>query len=500
MAETYLEIREQLETAIEALASCERELGTAEEVVEPIKALAEGLNSPFCLVVLGEKGCGKSSLLNAFIREDLSPLDEVSEDRIKVFRHGTKEVDRLVAEDLEECARPLDVLHRFTLIDTPANLLLGDARLLTRDIFPIADLVLCVFSVGNPWAPSTWEFLRNVKKEWLSKVVFVVQQADLQGLEEAKKVAESLASHAQQCLGVAPVLFEISAKQALLDDDARKSSGIEELELFVQERTAESHGHIQKARVACLAARGPMIDIAERVRGTLYLASLEKTKIDELSEILSECKERSRQEVRELLKLVADAYLTSQEAGEELLKKKLTLLETLKSAFVRNAWELTFQETSENEIHSQITRTTDAIKADLLSSSQRFLESSIFSREEDQQAIGVALGNHGKQLSDQIRKTLARNRSEGLEEIMRDILDASGLAIRKPTFCSIGCLLILVFGYWAFPPLYFGLAAAVAAVAHLGSLRIPPPDRPKAGAGPQHHRPEDQRGHRHVLR
>lgn len=470
MADTYLEVREQLELAILDLAATERELGTAEEAVEPIKVLSEGLHSPFCLVVLGEKQSGKSTLLNAFIREDLIPLG-FDEEKIKVFRYGPKVADRLVADDLEECARPLEFLRNFTLIDTPANLLLGDARSLTRDIFPIADLVLCIFSVNNPWAPSTWEFLRNVKKEWLPKVVFVVQQADLRPPEETHAVSRSLAAHAEQCLGATPVLFELSALKASQDSEARKASGMEALEEFIAKRTEASHAHIQKARSISKAARGPLIDISERVRGTLYLANIERKKIEDLEQVLEESKLAARQEVRDLVQTVNDCYTRSQAEGEELLKAKLSLLETLKSAFARNNWELSFQEEAEREVRALIAKTTETIKANLLAGSQRFLENCTFSREEEQQAISVALGSHGKQLSDQIKKTLARNRTEGLEDTMNDILDAAGSAIRKPAIASI--FFLVVMGLCMFlNPMFLGLAAVGAALALAITLMV----------------------------
>jgi predicted GTPase len=470
MADTYLEIREQLELAILELASTEGELGTAEEAVEPIKSLAEGLHSPFCLVVLGEKLSGKSTLLNAYIREDLVPLG-FDEDKIRVFRYGTKLSDRLVADDLEECARPLPFLRNFTLIDTPANLLLGDARSLTRDIFPIADLVLCVFSVENPWAPSTWEFLRNVKKEWLSKVVFVITQTDLRSKEEADLVSASLVAHAEECIGAKPVFFEVSAQDATKDPEARKSSGIEELEEFISQRSAANHAHIQKARSISRAARGPLIDIAERVRGTLYLASVERKKIEDLVQVLDEAKQAARQEVRELVQTVNDCYNKSQAEGEVQLKAKLTLLQTLKSAFARSNWQLSFQEEAEREVRSLITKTTESVKANLLAGSQRFLENCSFSREEEQQAISVALGSHGKQLSDQIKKTLARNRTEGIEDTMNDILDAAGAAIRKPALVSLVCLLLMGVASF-FNPMYMGLAAVAASLSLAVTLMV----------------------------
>lgn len=476
MGESYLEIRKELEEAITTIASIEKELGAEEETIQPIQMLVEGLHSPFCLVALGEKGAGKSALLNAFVKHDLCPLD-IDSDKIRVYRHGKEESDHLIAEDLEECCRTLPELDQFTLIDTPANLLLGDARLLTRDIFPIADLVLCVFSVNNPWAPSTWEFLRNVKKEWLSKVAFVVQQADEH--PDAPSVSRSLAEHAEQCLGITPALFEVSARLAMVDgEEARAKSGVEGLEKFISARNAASQVHVSKARATCQAARGTLIDLAERVRGTLYMANIEGTRIKELNAILEGSKQKAGQEAHKLAQSVAAAFDRSKEKGKQLLKSNLSLVQTLKSAFSSSGPDVPFLGELPSETEDEINRASEAIKKELAEGSQGFLENSTFPSEEEKAAAGAATASYGKELSDKLRAAITRSRSNGLSDILHDLLDGAGESTRVPALATVLALAVsLASGLpinlpFFNRPLIFGITAAVAAIALTITLMI----------------------------
>ncbi len=45
----------------------------------------------------------------------------------------------------------------------------------------MADLIVFVFSVTNPWAASAWDFLRLIGQQWKKNIVFVVQQVGPEG-------------------------------------------------------------------------------------------------------------------------------------------------------------------------------------------------------------------------------------------------------------------------------------------------------------------------------
>ena len=66
--------------------------------------------------------------------------------------------------------------------------MVAEHQTITENFIPRADLVLFVFSVVNPWAPSAWELLHFVQKKWLKNVVFVLQQADLREPSEIEVI------------------------------------------------------------------------------------------------------------------------------------------------------------------------------------------------------------------------------------------------------------------------------------------------------------------------
>ena len=71
-----------------------------------------------------------------------------------------------------------------------------------------------VFSVTNPWAASSWDFLRLISNQWKKNIVFVVQQADLRDEAEVASVVKHLDQTILQILGSNRPIFAVSAKQA----------------------------------------------------------------------------------------------------------------------------------------------------------------------------------------------------------------------------------------------------------------------------------------------
>ena len=67
-----------------------------------------------------------------------------------------------INEHLTECYRPNNFLRDFNVVDTPGtNTIVAEHQRIAEEFVPMADLVLFVFSITNPWAASAWEFPRS---------------------------------------------------------------------------------------------------------------------------------------------------------------------------------------------------------------------------------------------------------------------------------------------------------------------------------------------------
>ena len=168
VVEKYLELRAQLGSNLRRLIELAHEIGAPEDTLRNLQDLTTNLNQPFLFVVVGEVKAGKSSLLNALFGRDFCKVDVLpATDRIYVFKNGDTDYDVQLSEHLTERHRPIDFLKDFNIVDTPGtNTIVANHQEITENFVPMADLIVFVFSVTNPWAGSAWDFLRLIGHRW----------------------------------------------------------------------------------------------------------------------------------------------------------------------------------------------------------------------------------------------------------------------------------------------------------------------------------------------
>lgn len=264
LGKNYFQTRERLSKAIEQLAELGRESEINPARLTLLRNLLAGLENPFLFVVVGEVNAGKSSLLNALFGEDFCNADVLpTTDRIAFFKYGAEAHDFEYSEDIVEVFRPNAFLKDFNLVDTPGTNSIEVAhQRITEQFLPMADLVIFVFSVTNPWGASTWEFLDRIHHQWKKKVVFVLQQCDLRTEEEVAAILEHLQKTAHHRFGQHFPTFAVSAKKAFLvktsggteQDNAQKGQ-IEGLERYISGVVESSEPRLVKLihgwRAAC---------------------------------------------------------------------------------------------------------------------------------------------------------------------------------------------------------------------------------------------------------
>lgn len=237
----------------------------------------------FSLVVLGEFNHGKSTFLNAFLKEDLLPMGATpTTAAVAEIRHG----DRFAAQAISESGQkkklsrevvgewlrgnevfaqddPTDrieirmsspaLVDRLTVVDTPGVNDLSEQRAdVTYGYVPRADAIIFLLDGTQILSASERRFLQErVLRTTQDRLIFVIGKADLLDEDERKEV-ETFARDELGQIVPAPAIFFVSGKRALKnpDDDAtgmaalrehlHKSLGIDRQRLILDHAVADA--------------------------------------------------------------------------------------------------------------------------------------------------------------------------------------------------------------------------------------------------------------------
>jgi len=247
--ERYFATREQLMEVMRGIV----ELGeqTQAEIGSELSndAVQEGLTTPFLFVVSGEVNAGKSTLVNGLFGSDLCKVNLLPEtERVTWYRHGSTSRDVEITPVLEERYRPIEFLRDFNLVDTPGtNSVVRGHQSITERFLPVADLILFVFPVTNPWGAATWDFLSKMPEDALHRVAFIIQQIDQRDPADIPVILGHMRDLSMKRMGHVPPMFPVSAKLAI---DAKKAQpfarekwtacGFQELEDFISRSVCQS--------------------------------------------------------------------------------------------------------------------------------------------------------------------------------------------------------------------------------------------------------------------
>lgn len=378
VAEQYLQLRTEVETALAALLKLGTELRRAPETLEIIHGLLTDIREPLLFVVVGEVKSGKSSLLNALFGQEFARVDVLpATDKICIFRYGAEEKQVDVSPKLIERYLPVPFLHDFNVVDTPGtNTIVAEHQTITESFVPRADLILFVFSVVNPWTQSAWEFLNFIQKKWLKNIVFVLQQADLREPTEIEVIQRHLQDNAVQKLGFAPPIFAVSARKALL----ARTTGVDKDRLWAESRfgplqeqidrvVRESETLQLKLRSAMKTGRVMLKEVSTEIEEAIDLIARDEARIGRIEHFLQARKEQASRHVSGLARGVERACRECTVAGEKLLEEKLSFWRTWQIIWRRTRWQRDFQMQMEMKLRQtvepQVEQAVQTLETDL---------------------------------------------------------------------------------------------------------------------------------------
>jgi len=242
------ELRQQFETLRGHL---QRALWLAEkcaddEATQILRARLTNLQAAALIVIVGEVKAGKSSFINALIREDVcevAPGPCTAGIRELVYGGERKIVS--LGQSRERVSLPKEVLREVTMVDTPGtNSIIQNHETITEEYIPQSDLVVFVFSAANPHTKSAWELLTLIRKEWHRKMVFVLQQADRASQDELIINRDHVTQYARDRQVENPTVFTLSANREMA---GMADSGFSEFRSYLQ--SAIAYGEVWRMKV-----------------------------------------------------------------------------------------------------------------------------------------------------------------------------------------------------------------------------------------------------------
>ena len=233
------ELRQQFETLRGHL---QRALWLAEkcaddEATQILRARLTNLQAAALIVIVGEVKAGKSSFINALIREDVCEVAPgPCTAGIRELVYGGERKVLSLGQSRERVSLPKEVLREVTMVDTPGtNSIIQNHETITEEYIPQSDLVVFVFSAANPHTKSAWELLTLIRKEWHRKMVFVLQQADRASEEELIINREHVTQYARDRQVENPTVFTLSANREMC---GMENSGFSEFRSYLQSAIA----------------------------------------------------------------------------------------------------------------------------------------------------------------------------------------------------------------------------------------------------------------------
>ena len=434
IADNYLQLRTELETALAKLLRLSSEMRRDPATLETLQGLLTDIREPLLFVVVGEVKAGKSSLLNALFGQEFAKVDVLpATDRVYIFRHGEEEKSVEVSPQLTERYLPISFLQDFNVVDTPGtNTMVPEHQAITEGFVPRADIVLFVFSVTNPWSQSGWQLLDLVQKKWLKNVVFVLQQADLRDSSEIEVIHRHLQDTAMRKLGFAPPIFPVSARKGLLarttsvdKEGLWRESGFKALEDQINRMVTESGVRFVKLQSTASTAGVILNEVADEIHGSMETIARDEKHLGRVNEFLQVRKDQTLRQVAGFLRGVEQACRECARQGTQLLEEKLSFWKTWRLVWSREQWQHDFQTAVEAKLRQTVEpQVENAVQ--LLETDLRSLWPQL------QDAIEAQFASEGKT---RMRKTIpdfARQRRELLQSIELTLVErVAGRAIEE---------------------------------------------------------------------
>ena len=338
----YFKIRERLAEVVLEVGQLARECGG--EILDPVTdgSFVKDLRKPFLFVVCGEVNAGKSALINALFATEICEVDALPKTKqIHWYRYGEKvgsvEKGSMLVQDL----RPFEFLRDFEVVDTPGSNASIEGNLEEIERFlPVADLLLFVFPVGNPWCADTWQLVARLPEEQLDKVAFVLQQSELRNEEDLKVILGHMKTLGEQKTGKIPEIFPVSAKLAMVAkkndppiSHMLRKSGLTTLNEFISTKVSLDPGRREILKKMSNSAQGILKKIEARIEERSDTLDSDQRFLAELEDEVNLRREGQAILLLECLSGMGDVFFRQGQIATRDLGRRMSITRSLISLF-----------------------------------------------------------------------------------------------------------------------------------------------------------------------
>ncbi len=340
--ERYFATRQRLTDVVKGVRELGEKTGAEVSGLSDEGDFLQGLRSPFLFVVCGEVNAGKSTLVNGLFGENICKVNVLPEtEKVHWYRWGSEAKTIDTTPTLEERYRPIDFLQDFNIVDTPGtNSIVRGHQPITERFLPVADLLLFVFPVSNPWGAATWQFVSRLPPEQLENVAFILQQADLRSDEDLAVILEHMRTLAEQKTGTRPEIFPVSGKMAMEAKRAQpfssnlwRKSGYPALESFISKRVSgnpERRRVLQDVRDSTQVA---LRQIEEKIDKRTATLDSDQRFLRELENEVDVRREAQATLLSERLTGLGEVFLKQGNQASHILASRMSILQSFISLF-----------------------------------------------------------------------------------------------------------------------------------------------------------------------
>ncbi len=171
----------------------------------------------FLVVVIGEFNAGKSSFINALLGDDLLPVGVTpTTEAIEVIKYNETVNRKPTTHDgLREWAHPGTGAPGVAIVDTPGTGSVFQRHEDTAKAFlHRSDLIIFLLSAKRALADTERLYLQ-MARDYGKKIILVINQVDLLSPSEQADVRRFVERQVQDLLGLQPLIFMVSAREAL---------------------------------------------------------------------------------------------------------------------------------------------------------------------------------------------------------------------------------------------------------------------------------------------
>lgn len=184
-----------------------------------LQDIAQDLRDMFFLVVVvGEFNSGKSTFINALLGDKMLKMGATpTTEHVEMIRYSEKPIYDFEtrADGVRVWGHPNTGSEGVAIVDTPGTgSVFAKHEKAAKSFLHRSDLVIFILSAKQAFAETERQYMELVKA-YGKKLILVINQVDLLSASERQEVSRFVKDMARETLNIEPLIFEMSARNAL---------------------------------------------------------------------------------------------------------------------------------------------------------------------------------------------------------------------------------------------------------------------------------------------